>query len=232
VNTNQGIRETDTMPGYAGSSWYFLRYMDPNNTEAFVGKEAESYWQDVDLYIGGTEHAVGHLLYARFWQKFLFDLGKVTKNEPFKKLINQGMILGRSNFVYRITGTSTFVSKDILAERKDVQVTPMHVDVNMVSNDILDVDAFKAWRPELKDAQFELNAQGEYVCGVEVEKMSKSKHNVVNPDDIIAHFGPDTLRLYEMFLGPLEQSKPWNTNGIEGVHRFLKKLWNLFYNEQ
>ena len=232
VNTSQGMRETDTMPGYAGSSWYFLRYMDPNNTEAFVGKEAESYWQDVDLYIGGTEHAVGHLLYARFWQKFLFDLGKVTKNEPFKKLINQGMILGRSNFVYRITGTSTFVSKDILAERKDVQVTPMHVDVNMVSNDVLDLEAFKAWRPELKDAQFELNAQGEYVCGVEVEKMSKSKHNVVNPDDIIAHFGPDTLRLYEMFLGPLEQSKPWNTNGIEGVHRFLKKLWNLFFNEQ
>jgi leucyl-tRNA synthetase len=220
------------MPGYAGSSWYFLRYMDALNPERFVGKDAESYWQDVDLYIGGTEHAVGHLLYARFWQKFLFDLGLVCKPEPFRKLINQGMILGRSNFVYRVAGENTYVSADMLEKRTDLKTSAVHVDVNIVQNDVLDLNRFRAWRPENTDAQFILNENGEYVCGVEVEKMSKSKFNVVNPDDIINRYGADTLRLYEMFLGPLEQSKPWNTNGIEGVHRFLKKLWNLFYNEQ
>jgi leucyl-tRNA synthetase len=232
VTTPNGMRETDTMPGYAGSSWYFLRYMDAKNPDAFVGKEAEAYWQNVDLYIGGTEHAVGHLLYARFWQKFLFDRGFVSKPEPFKKLINQGMILGRSNFVYRVVGGNTYVSKDMLESRPDLKTNAIHVDVNIVQNDVLDVNAFKAWRDENAKAEFILNAQGQYVCGVEVEKMSKSKFNVVNPDDIISYFGADTLRLYEMFLGPLEQSKPWNTNGIEGVHRFLKKLWNLFYDEQ
>lgn len=231
VETPNGERETDTMPGYAGSSWYFLRYMDANNSESFVGKEAESYWQDVDLYIGGTEHAVGHLLYARFWQKFLFDQGYVSKNEPFRKLINQGMILGRSNFVYRIAGTNTYVSKDVLDKDKSINASPVHVDVSIVSNDILDLEKFKTWRVENSSAEFMLNNEGNYVCGVEVEKMSKSKFNVVNPDDIIYYFGADTLRMYEMFLGPLEQAKPWNTNGIEGVHRFLKKLWNLFYAE-
>lgn len=232
VTTPNGTRETDTMPGYAGSSWYFLRYMDAKNPDAFVGKEAEAYWQDVNLYIGGTEHAVGHLLYARFWQKFLFDRGFVSKPEPFKKLINQGMILGRSNFVYRVVGGNTYVSKDMLESRPDLKTNAIHVDVNIVQNDVLDVNAFKAWRDENANAEFIFNAQGQYVCGVEVEKMSKSKFNVVNPDDIISYFGADTLRLYEMFLGPLEQSKPWNTNGIEGVHRFLKKLWNLFYDDQ
>jgi leucyl-tRNA synthetase len=232
VLTPKGMRETDTMPGYAGSSWYFLRYMDAKNPDAFVGKEAESYWQDVDLYIGGTEHAVGHLLYARFWQKFLFDRGFVSKAEPFKKLINQGMILGRSNFVYRVVGTDKYVSKDMLDAHPELKTNAIHVDVNIVQNDILDLAAFKTWREENKNAEFILNDQGQYQCGVEVEKMSKSKFNVVNPDDIISHFGADTLRLYEMFLGPLEQSKPWNTNGIEGVHRFLKKLWNLFYDDQ
>jgi len=232
VLTPKGMRETDTMPGYAGSSWYFLRYMDAKNPDAFVGKEAESYWQDVDLYIGGTEHAVGHLLYARFWQKFLFDRGFVSKAEPFKKLINQGMILGRSNFIYRVVGTDKYVSKDMLDAHPELKTNAIHVDVNIVQNDILDLAAFKTWREENKNAEFILNDQGQYQCGVEVEKMSKSKFNVVNPDDIISHFGADTLRLYEMFLGPLEQSKPWNTNGIEGVHRFLKKLWNLFYDDQ
>ena len=232
INTSRGERETDTMPGYAGSSWYFLRYMDAQNEATFVGKEAEQYWQDVDLYIGGTEHAVGHLLYARFWQKSLFDMGLVSKSEPFRKLINQGMILGRSNFVYRITGENTFISKDVLDQKPDLKASAVHVDVNMVQNDVLDLDQFRSWRPENADAKFILNEKSEFVCGVEVEKMSKSKFNVVNPDDIIYRYGADTLRLYEMFLGPLEQSKPWNTNGIEGVHRFLKKLWNLFYNEQ
>jgi len=219
------------MPGYAGSSWYFLRYMDPQNKARFVGREAEEYWQDVDLYIGGTEHAVGHLLYARFWQKFLFDRGEVSKNEPFRKLINQGMILGRSNFVYQIIGTTKFISKDMLGEFKDEKILQTHVDVNIVQNDLLNLNAFKAWRDENAAAEFILNAEGNYVCGVEVEKMSKSKYNVVNPDDIINDYGADTLRLYEMFLGPLEQFKPWNTNGIEGVYRFLKKLWNLYFDE-
>ncbi|MEZ5173185.1 MAG: leucine--tRNA ligase [Bacteroidia bacterium] len=232
VQTSHGERETDTMPGYAGSSWYFLRYMDARNQDNFVGKEAESYWQDVDLYIGGTEHAVGHLLYARFWQKFLFDRGFVSKSEPFRKLINQGMILGRSNFVYRVQGENKYISHDMLKKHPEIQASAVHVDVNMVQNDVLDTKAFLKWRPENEGAEFILNENGEYVCGVEVEKMSKSKFNVVNPDDIIEKFGADTLRLYEMFLGPLEQSKPWNTNGIEGVYRFLKKLWNLFYDDQ
>jgi leucyl-tRNA synthetase len=232
MNASQGTRETDTMPGYAGSSWYFIRYMDPQNKARFVGKEAEEYWQDVDLYIGGTEHAVGHLLYARFWQKFLFDRGEVTKHEPFRKLINQGMILGRSNFVYQIVGTSKFISKDMLGEFTDEKILQTHVDVNIVQNDVLNLNAFKAWREENAQAEFVLNAEGNYVCGVEVEKMSKSKYNVVNPDDIINEYGADTLRLYEMFLGPLEQFKPWNTNGIEGVFRFLKKLYNLYFDEQ
>ncbi|MFN4122545.1 MAG: leucine--tRNA ligase [Flavobacteriales bacterium] len=231
VNLAEGaVRETDTMPGYAGSSWYFLRYMDPKNQERFVGKDAEQYWQDVDVYIGGTEHAVGHLMYARFWQKVLFDLGYVSKNEPFKKLINQGMILGRSNFVYRKPGTNNFVSFDKLDKQQNY--TALHVDVNLVNNDVLDIKRFKAWRSEYNLAEFELNEQGQYVCGVEIEKMSKSKYNVVNPDDIVAQYGADTLRLYEMFLGPLEQAKPWNTNGIEGVHRFLLKLWRLFHTVQ
>lgn len=232
MNTPDGARETDTMPGYAGSSWYFLRYMDPQNKSRFVGKDAEAYWQDVDLYIGGTEHAVGHLLYARFWQKFLFDRGEVTKHEPFRKLINQGMILGRSNFVYQIVGTSKFISKDMLGEFTNEKILQTHVDVNIVQNDILNLNAFKAWREENAQAEFVLNAEGNYICGVEVEKMSKSKYNVVNPDDIINEYGADTLRLYEMFLGPLEQFKPWNTNGIEGVFRFLKKLYNLYIDEQ
>lgn len=223
-------RETDTMPGYAGSSWYFLRYMDPTNDKAFVSKEAENYWQDVDLYIGGTEHAVGHLLYSRFWQKVLFDLGHVSKAEPFKQLVNQGMILGRSNFVYRKTGTHQYVSFDLIQNQNEY--TPLHVDVSLVSNDVLDIQKFKAWREEFAHAEMMLNESGQYICGVEVEKMSKSKFNVVNPDDIIEQYGADTLRLYEMFLGPLEQSKPWNTNGIEGVYRFLGKLWRLFIDDK
>jgi leucyl-tRNA synthetase len=290
INTTQGRRETDTMPGYAGSSWYFLRYMDARNSSAFVGKEAENYWQDVDLYIGGTEHAVGHLLYARFWQKFLFDIGNVTKNEPFKRLVNQGMILGRSSFVYRlplsfvseadgqslesITIPPVFVSfnrikevnqavgkfskgdiptidhpelhslllkieNDLKHEHQGLRgklipaggrCIPLHVDVSIVHNDVLDLGAFRKSNAEFQNAVYILEDL-KYICGWEVEKMSKSKFNVVNPDDIIAKYGADTLRLYEMFLGPLEQSKPWNTNGIEGVHRFLKKLWNLFYDE-
>ena len=217
--------EKCTMPGFAGSSAYYLRYMDPRNNEALVGKEADEYWRNVDLYIGGTEHATGHLIYSRFWNKFLFDLGVVVEDEPFKKLINQGMIQGRSNFVYRIKNTNTFVSAGL---KNQYDVTPIHVDVNIVSNDILDVDKFRAWRPEFSDAEFVLE-DGKYVCGWAVEKMSKSMFNVVNPDDIVDQYGADTLRLYEMFLGPLEQSKPWDTNGIDGVNRFIKKLWNLFY---
>ena len=225
-HTEEGYQlELNTMPGFAGSSAYYLRYMDPRNGEALVSKEANAYWQDVDLYIGGTEHATGHLIYSRFWNKFLYDLGAVVKDEPFKKLINQGMIQGRSNFVYRIKDTNTFVSYGL---KKDYDVTPIHVDVNIVSNDILDTDKFKAWRPEFNDAEFILE-DGKYVCGYAVEKMSKSMFNVVNPDDIVEKYGADTLRLYEMFLGPLEQSKPWDTNGIDGVNRFLKKLWGLFY---
>ena len=217
--------ELNTMPGFAGSSAYYIRYMDPQNNNALVDKKVDEYWRNVDLYIGGTEHATGHLIYSRFWNKFLYDLGTVCEEEPFKKLINQGMIQGRSNFVYRINGTNTFVS---LGLKEQYEVTPLHVDVNIVSNDILDTDKFKAWRPEFADAEFILE-DGKYVCGWAVEKMSKSMFNVVNPDDIVENYGADTLRLYEMFLGPLEQSKPWDTNGIDGVHRFLKRLWSLFY---
>lgn len=218
--------ELNTMPGFAGSSAYYLRYMDPRNHDALVSKEADEYWRNVDLYIGGTEHATGHLIYSRFWNKFLYDFGIVVEEEPFKKLINQGMIQGRSNFVYRIKDTNTFVSA---GKKKDYDVTPIHVDVNIVKNDVLDTEAFRKWRPEYNDAQFVLEDDGRYICGYAVEKMSKSMFNVVNPDDIVATYGADTLRLYEMFLGPLEQSKPWDTNGIDGVNRFLKKLWALFY---
>ncbi|QJX49322.1 leucine--tRNA ligase [Hymenobacter taeanensis] len=218
--------ELSTMPGWAGSSWYFLRYMDPQNNERFVGQESEQYWQNVDLYLGGAEHATGHLLYSRFWHLFLKDLGLVTANEPFQKLINQGMILGRSNFVYRINGTNTFVT----AGKKDQhETTALHVDVNIVENDVLDIEAYKKWRDEYATAEFILEDNGTYVCGVEVEKMSKSKYNVVSPDVLIDKFGADALRLYEMFLGPLEQFKPWNTNGMSGVAGFLKKLWRLYH---
>ena len=217
--------ELSTMPGFAGSSAYYLRYMDPHNNEALVGREADEYWQDVDLYIGGTEHATGHLIYSRFWNKFLFDLGYVCKNEPFKKLINQGMIQGRSNFVYRVIGTNTFVSFGL---KDQYETTEIHVDVNIVRNDRLDLEAFKAWMPEFATAEFILE-DGEYICGWAVEKMSKSMFNVVNPDLICDTYGADTLRLYEMFLGPLEQSKPWDTKGIDGVNRFIKKVWRLFY---
>ncbi len=217
--------ETCTMPGFAGSSAYYLRYMDPHNDNALVDKKIDEYWQSVDLYIGGTEHATGHLIYSRFWNKFLYDLGYVCKDEPFEKLINQGMIQGRSNFVYRIVGTNTFVS---LGLKDKYETTEIHVDVNIVHNDRLDMEAFRAWRPEYKSAEFILE-DGEYVCGWAVEKMSKSMYNVVNPDDVCDSYGADTLRLYEMFLGPIEQSKPWDTKGIDGVHRFLKKFWRLFY---
>ena len=219
--------EKSTMPGFAGSSAYYLRYMDPRNSEALVSKDANNYWRDVDLYIGGTEHATGHLIYSRFWNKFLFDLGFVCEKEPFKKLINQGMIQGRSNFVYRVKGTNKFVS---LGLKDKYDTTEIHVDVNIVSNDRLNIDAFRAWMPEYADAQFELE-NGEYICGWAVEKMSKSMFNVVNPDMICEKYGADTLRMYEMFLGPLEQSKPWDTNGIDGVHRFLKRFWRLFFNK-
>ncbi|MBI9067043.1 MAG: leucine--tRNA ligase [Salinivirgaceae bacterium] len=218
--------ELNTMPGFAGSSAYYLRYMDPKNSKGLVSKEANEYWQDVDLYIGGTEHATGHLVYSRFWNKFLFDLGYVCKEEPFKKLINQGMIQGRSNFVYRVKGSNKYVSYNL---RKDYDVTDIHVDVNIVHHDVLDIEKFKNWMPEYKNAEFILE-DGKYICGYAVEKMSKSMFNVVNPDVIIEQYGADTLRIYEMFLGPLEISKPWDTSGIEGVHRFLKKLWRLFYN--
>ncbi|RRD80770.1 leucine--tRNA ligase [Alloprevotella sp. OH1205_COT-284] len=217
--------ELSTMPGFAGSSAYYLRYMDPRNRQALVGEKAVNYWQNVDLYLGGSEHATGHLIYARFWNKFLFDIGISPKEEPFQKLVNQGMIQGRSNFVYRIKDTNTFVS---LGLKDEYDVTPIHVDVNIVNNDILDLEAFKAWRPEYADAQFMLE-NDHYVCGWAVEKMSKSMFNVVNPDTIIEKYGADTLRLYEMFLGPLNQSKPWDSNGIDGCFRFLKKAWNLFY---
>ena len=217
--------EMSTMPGFAGSSAYYLRYMDPHNCNALVGEDANGYWQDVDLYIGGTEHATGHLIYSRFWNKFLYDLGYVCKNEPFRKLINQGMIQGRSNFVYRIINTNTFVS---LGLKDQYETTEIHVDVNIVRNDRLDLEAFKAWMPEFATAEFILE-DGEYICGWAIEKMSKSMFNVVNPDMICDTYGADTLRLYEMFLGPLEQSKPWDTKGIDGVNRFLKKIWRLFY---
>ncbi len=218
--------ELCTMPGFAGSSAYYLRYMDPTNDTALVGHAAEQYWQNVDLYIGGTEHATGHLIYSRFWDKFLFDLGVISSDEPFRKLVNQGMIQGRSNFVYRVVGTNKFVSAGL---KDQYETQPIHVDVNRVSNDVLDLDAFRAWMPEYKDAEFILE-DGKYICGWAVEKMSKSMFNVVNPDDIVAKYGADTLRLYEMFLGPLEQSKPWDTNGIDGVHRFLRRFWALFEN--
>lgn len=216
--------EVCTMPGFAGSSAYYLRYMDPHNDKALVGKEANEYWRNVDLYVGGAEHATGHLIYSRFWNKFLFDLGVVAENEPFKKLVNQGMIQGRSNFVYRIKNTNSFVSYGL---RKQYETAPIRVDISMVSNDILDTERFKNWRPDFADAEFILE-DGKYICGYAVEKMSKSMFNVVNPDDIVDRYGADTLRLYEMFLGPVEQSKPWDTNGIDGVNRFLKKLWALF----
>ena len=217
--------ELCTMPGFAGSSAYYLRYMDPHNDKGLVDKQVNDYWKNVDLYIGGTEHATGHLIYSRFWNKFLYDMEVICENEPFQKLINQGMIQGRSNFVYRIKDTNTFVSLNL---KDQYEVTPIHVDVNIVYNDILDIEAFKNWRPEYKNAEFILE-DGKYICGWAVEKMSKSMFNVVNPDMIVEKYGADTLRLYEMFLGPLEQSKPWDTNGIDGVHRFLKKLWALFY---
>ena len=217
--------ELNTMPGFAGSSAYYLRYMDPRNHEALVDDKVGEYWQNVDLYVGGSEHATGHLIYSRFWNKFLYDLGYSKNDEPFQKLINQGMIQGRSNFVYRIKDTNTFVSLNL---KKDYDVTPIHVDVNIVSNDVLDIEAFKAWRPEYNDAEFILE-DGKYICGWAVEKMSKSMFNVVNPDMIVEKYGADTLRMYEMFLGPVEQSKPWDTNGIDGCHRFLKKFWGLFY---
>jgi len=219
--------ELCTMPGFAGSSAYYLRYMDPKNNKELVSPEANQYWRNVDLYIGGTEHATGHLIYSRFWNKFLFDLGLVCEDEPFKKLINQGMIQGRSNFVYRIKNSNTFVSLNL---KNEYEVTPIHVDVNIVTNDLLDIDLFRNWNPEYKNAEFILE-NGKYYCGWAVEKMSKSMYNVVNPDDIVEKYGADTLRLYEMFLGPLEQSKPWDTNGIDGVHRFLKRLWSLFYKD-
>ena len=213
--------ELCTMPGFAGSSAYYLRYMDPHNDEALVGKDANEYWRNVDLYVGGAEHATGHLIYSRFWNKFLFDMGLVAENEPFKKLVNQGMIQGRSNFVYRINGTNTFVSHGL---KDQYDAVPIRVDISLVNNDILDTDGFRKWRPDFADAEFILE-DGKYVCGWAVEKMSKSMFNVVNPDDIVEKYGADTLRLYEMFLGPVEQSKPWDTNGIDGVNRFLKKLW-------
>jgi len=220
--------ELSTMPGWAGSSWYYLRYMDPTNDARFVSEEAEQYWGTVDLYMGGAEHATGHLLYARFWYLFLKDMGLVSGNEPFQKLINQGMILGRSNFVYRINGTNKFVT---LGKREQYETTALHVDVNIVENDVLDIEAFKKWRDEYENAEFILEDNGTYVCGVEIEKMSKSKYNVVSPDTLIGRYGADALRLYEMFLGPLEQYKPWNTNGISGVGGFLKKFWRLFHPE-
>jgi leucyl-tRNA synthetase len=221
-------RETNTMPGYAGSSWYFLRYMDPENTQTFAGAEATKYWQQVDLYIGGTEHAVGHLLYSRMWTKALFDLGFINFDEPFKRLLNQGMIQGSTRYVYRIKGTNEYVSEGLKA---NYETDPIRVDVSMVDGVVLDTEAFKQWREDYKNATFILE-EGKYICGVETEKMSKSKYNVVNPDDIVAQYGADTFRMYEMFLGPIEMSKPWDTKGIEGVHRFLKKCWRLFYDEQ
>ena len=222
--------ELNTMPGFAGSSAYYLRYMDPHNDTCLVGKDADNYWQNVDLYVGGCEHATGHLIYSRFWNKFLFDLGVSCKEEPYQKLVNQGMIQGRSNFVYRVNSDDhskapVFVSYNL---RKDYDVTPIHVDVNIVSADVLDIEAFKAWRPEYANAEFVLE-DGKYICGWAVEKMSKSMFNVVNPDMIVEKYGADTLRLYEMFLGPVEASKPWDTNGIDGCFRFLKKFWALFY---
>jgi leucyl-tRNA synthetase len=227
--TKEGYKfEMSTMPGFAGSSAYYLRYMDPRNNNELVSREANEYWQDVDLYIGGIEHATGHLIYSRFWNKFLFDLGKVCKDEAFRKLVNQGMIQGRSNFVYRIKNSNKFVSLNL---KDQYEVTELHADVNIVHNDVLDIEAFKKWNPDYKTAEFILE-DGKYICGWAVEKMSKSMYNVVNPDDIIESYGADTLRMYEMFLGPLEQSKPWDTNGIDGVSKFLRKFWKLFISEE
>ncbi len=227
--TKQGYPlDCNTMPGFAGSSAYYIRYMDPNNNNALVSKEAVEYWRNVDFYVGGAEHATGHLIYSRFWNKFLYDIGAVVEPEPFKKLINQGMIQGRSNFVYRVKNTNKFVSYNL---RKDYETMPIHVDVAIVENDILDIEAFKKWNPEYKSAEFILE-DGKYICGWEVEKMSKSYHNVVNPDDLIQKYGADTLRLYEMFLGPIEQSKPWDDKGIEGVFRFLKRFWRIFHDDK
>jgi leucyl-tRNA synthetase len=220
--------ELSTMPGWAGSSWYFLRYMDAQNDEEFVSKEAVNYWGAVDLYIGGTEHAVGHLLYSRFWNLALYDLGFIGHDEPFKKLINQGMIQGESALAYRINGTNTFVSKGL---KDQYEVAELHVDVNIVDNNVLDIEEFKKWRPDLAEAEFILE-EGKYICGSAVEKMSKRLYNVVNPDDIVEKYGADTLRLYEMFLGPLEQSKPWSTKGIDGTYKFLRKLWKLFFDDK
>jgi len=220
--------ELSTMPGFAGSSAYYLRFMDPHNEEALVSKEADEYWRNVDLYVGGIEHATGHLIYSRFWNKFLYDIGWVVEPEPFKKLINQGMIQGQSSFVYRIKGTNKFVSYNL---KDEYEVTPLHVDVNIVRNDVLDVEAFRKWSPEYKDAEFILE-DGKYICGTAVEKMSKSLYNVINPDDIIQNYGADTLRMYEMFLGPVEMSKPWDTSGIDGVYKFLKKFWRFFHDAE
>ena len=229
-NVFEGDRmETNIMPGWAGSSWYFLRYMDPNNEGEFCAKEKSDYWGQVDLYIGGAEHAVGHLLYSRFWTKFLYDRGFISFDEPFKKMINQGMILGRSSFVYRIKDTNTFVSFD---KRKEHKITRLHVDISFVDNDVLDVEAFRNWREEYSNAEFILNEYGKYLCGNEVEKMSKSKYNVQTPDNLVEDFGADTLRLYEMFLGPLEQFKPWDVKGINGVHNFLRKFWRLVHDTE
>jgi leucyl-tRNA synthetase len=239
--------ELCTMPGFAGSSAYYLRYMDPKNDEALVSKQANDYWRQVDLYLGGSEHATGHLIYSRFWNKFLYDLGYVCEDEPFKKLINQGMIQGRSNFVYRYIGEGAtgnlYISYNLIENPEyKGKVQPIHVNVNIVNNDVLDINAFRNWMPEFKNAEFVfadgssiednpyLAGPKQYICGWAVEKMSKSMFNVVNPDDVIAKFGADTLRLYEMFLGPLEMSKPWDTNGIDGVHRFLRRLWNMYEN--
>lgn len=228
-NHSEGDRmEFNTMPGWAGSSWYFLRYMDPTNDNEFVAKDKVDYWKNVDLYIGGSEHATGHLLYSRFWTKFLYDLDLIPFEEPFQKMINQGMILGRSSFVYRVSDTNKIVTN---SKKNDYDVTPIHADISMVENDVLDVAAFKAWRPEFANAEFILEEDGTYICGHEVEKMSKSKFNVQTPDELVERYGADTLRMYEMFLGPLEQSKPWDTQGISGVHNFLKKLWRLFHDQ-
>ena len=221
--------EYNTMPGWAGSSWYFLRYMDPKNENEFVSKEKVNYWKNVDLYIGGSEHATGHLLYSRFWTKFLYDMGFIPFDEPFEKMINQGMILGRSSFVYRIKDSNKYVTS---SKKETYETIAIHVDISMVENDVLDVKAFKNWREEYKNAEFIFEEDGTYICDHEVEKMSKSKFNVQTPDELVEQFGADTLRMYEMFLGPLEQSKPWDTKGINGVHNFLRKLWRLFYDEQ
>jgi len=227
VNTPTGTRETSTMPGYAGSSWYFLRYMDPHNNETFADKKTTDYWNQVDVYIGGTEHAVGHLLYSRLWTKVLYDLGNISFQEPFKKLVNQGMIQGSSRFVYRTKDSNKFVSATL---KNNYDVNQLHVDVNIVDGVELDMEAFKKSKPEYANAEFILE-DGKYICGVETEKMSKSKYNTVNPDVLVNKYGADTFRMYEMFLGPVEQSKPWDTKGIEGVHRFLKKLWRLFFDD-